>query len=221
MFQYFSYDDFRKTRRSVLVFAIATLLFAGVTIIDSKLSLLGLQILISHQKIIVTGQIATLVLLGIYLLQVVPESIKLFKDFLLSRQKKRELIESAKLQDSWGLHDGKEYDDGPSGEFDQLNDKHEWLRQETNRRLDPLINVAQYIAIGLVDFVLPAIIGIICVYDPYLLDRHLSNYGQMQTLFQSPLDSTFSSERVAGCAIPRICAISNSGIYYPSPFTLP
>lgn len=87
MLQFLNYDSFKKTRRSLLVVAVATLLFAGVTIVEDKISILGLQLQIFAQRIVWTGQIFSAVLLIIYALQAGPEIARLLKEYLLARQK--------------------------------------------------------------------------------------------------------------------------------------
>ena len=197
MFQHFSYDDFRKTRRSLLIFSVATLLFAGVTIVDGNLDILGLKIQISHQRIVSTGQIATLVLLVIYLLQMAPEMINLLKSFLISRQNKLEKIETYALQDSYGLNDGDQYEYGPTGEFKELEDKFAARRFSIGQSLDPIVNAAKFLALGAVDFILPAAIGMLCAYDPHLLDRYLSATSGYQLKNQIISESLFDNSIVS------------------------
>jgi len=194
MLRFFEYDDFKKTRRTLLYFSIATFLIAGVGIIDGTIDLFGLKVIVSQQRLVSTGKIATSALLAIYLVQAIPEVLKLWKAYLLARRDKIEKNEDKQLQDSWGYNYGKDYEDSPKGELEALNDGHKWRRTNIVQRWDAIVKAAQYLAIGSIEFLMPAVFGTLCVIDPYWLDRHISasNYAQMETVDEAWFDNSAS-----------------------------
>lgn len=178
MNSYFSHDDLRKTRRSLFTFSLITFLVASLTIVDGTLSLAGLKIVISHPRVVLTGRFATSLLLLIYIIQVTPEILESFKDYRISALKKQEIRESDDLKDHWGFHEGKDYEEGPSGEFEALHDKYDWLRTVVSQKLDPLIVMLKGVSMGAIHYAFPALMGLLCFFDPYLLDRILSHAMQ-------------------------------------------
>lgn len=173
MIQLFDFDDLKKSRKSLLIFSISTLIFASVNLARNELSILGVSFIVSQDRIVALGRIATIILLAIYTLRATPAIVDFIKDSTVERIDKRHKINYQYLEfDIIGPPDEEE-DYGPAADLNELHRKQNWEKEKIEKLFITTVNFLQAIAFVLLDFLFPIALGFICAIDPYILDTNL------------------------------------------------
>lgn len=182
VFASFDTDDAKKSRRSLLAVSVFTLIFATFNITSDELEFLNFSLEISHIKIVKVGQVSSLILILIFLLRVVPQTILSLKKSSLERLERIEGQETRQLQESWGWDDNVDYDASPEGEAEHLGDRQRYRKTKSEKAFDHYFALAQATGTIVLDIMLPITIGFLAVLHPYLLVSAIDN-DQLQ-LFQ-------------------------------------
>lgn len=167
--------DNKSAKRSLLAFSIATLLLANTTIVSEELSILGLVFEVSQPRLIALGQLLSFSFLVLYLIKEIPHLLISFQLWSIGRLKKKHDFQQRNLADHWGYPGHDQYEDGPNGEFKELEDRHKWEQSNVERRFDPIIASFRVIAETTTRYLIPVATGILASCYPYSLDK-LTSY---------------------------------------------
>jgi hypothetical protein len=174
MLKFFDYENIQKARRSLLIFAIGTLIFASITLTKNELSFLGLEISISHERLVAVGRISTAILLFFYILKIIPDSIAQYKDSRIDSVKLKHEFESAQVKDSLAPFAHRDFESPEQEIFFDLNDSHETDLRRFSARISPIVSITRRVSWLIIDHIFPLSVGLICVLDPHSLDHYLT-----------------------------------------------
>ncbi|MFM7655336.1 MAG: hypothetical protein ACKO56_08085 [Paracoccaceae bacterium] len=172
MFQLADVENLIKTRRSLMIASIATLIFASLSIASEKATFLGIEILISQRNIVLVGQACSLYLLIVFLLQALPEFIKMFGWIWDARINSLERQAWNNFGDEWGFHDDDGYQGetyGPDADSNFIKWRFERLRRKKTTWIEMLSITAVMIANFFIAYLSPIIAASLCLFWPNVL----------------------------------------------------
>lgn len=159
-------ESVEKARKSLFVASISVPLFAGVNFLSEEITLFGLTVQVSHDRIVDIGRVAIIFLLIIFLLRLLPVFISWIHSFLEVKDKKWEDDTKASFPER--PNPGEDYwPDPESHEIRFQDDKS--LRDKRRLRVKAASNFTANSVTSLLNFVLPVSLAVIAVARPYYL----------------------------------------------------
>ena len=173
MFTWDKFDpaDNKSAKRSLLAFSIGTLLLANTTIVSEEISILGLVFEVSQPRLIALGQLLSFSFLVLYLIKEIPHLLVSFQLWSIGRLKKKHDLQKRNLADSFGHPGYDQYEDGPNGEYKELEDSQKWEQSNVERQFGSLIAPFRVIAETTTRYLIPVATGILASCYPYSLDK--------------------------------------------------
>ena len=171
MFQLADVESLIKTRRSLLIASISTLIFANLTIALEKISVFEVEIEISQKNIVLIGQAGTFYLFVVFFLQALPEFVKMFGWIWDAGINSLERRAWNNFRDDWGIHDGDYEDDshGPDADSEFIKLRFSQLRKKKTSRIEMFSVTAIMIANFFVAYLSPVIAASLCLFWPKAL----------------------------------------------------
>ncbi len=171
MFQLTDVENLVKTRRALMIVSLLTLVFANLTIVSEKFSFFGIEVLISQKSIVLAGQAATLYLSMVFLLQALPEFIKMFGWMWDARINSLERVAWSNYRNDWGFNEGdyEEHSGGPDGDAQVIKWQFERLRTKKHSWLEVASLTSIMTANFFVSYVSPIVAASLCLLWPELL----------------------------------------------------
>jgi hypothetical protein len=168
MFQVADVESLIKTRRSLLVASITTLIFANLNFSTDKISFLGVEILMSQDTIVRLGQAGTLYFLVVFLLQAAPEFVKMFGWLWDTRIDSLERKAWNNFREEWNLDDDgyQEPIGGPEEDSDVIKWRFEQLRNRKSSWIGMLSVSTVLLANFFVAYLSPIIAALTCLLWP-------------------------------------------------------
>jgi aspartyl-tRNA synthetase len=166
---YTDHADEKKTRKSLLAVAITTIFLGNMEISSSTLTIFGLELVFDQDRLMAFGQIATSVLLVIFIFRSLPIYIASLHKISLNRLSQKENVTKKEWRVSWDVDVPAESKDGPDGEYQAIHHKFEYLRNQADQKFSTLIAIATAIAVVFVDFGVPLCIGFIAAVEPIII----------------------------------------------------
>jgi hypothetical protein len=175
-----------------MIVSLSTLIFATLQIDEgSKIEISELTLEISQNRVVKLGQIASLILLIIFIIKMIPNTLTALKDSWLSRLAKIDGQERISLQYSWGQHEGERFDDSPQGESDALKSEQRYRRTNSEKFFERNLALTNTIASLLLDISLPLSLAVIAIFYPYFLTNTIQTDETQLFMLSAP-----SNERV-------------------------
>lgn len=158
-----------KSRRSLVALALATLLIANVEIVSDRMSVLGLEFLISQERLIALGQISTFAALIFFLLRSSGEIVEELKKARLSRLERHKSDEFRNLSSSWGFDAGDPPDFSPEGEFKELEYSFALRKKEVESYYQVLVFIFQALQVVILNYGFPIFVSVLAIFHPQAL----------------------------------------------------
>jgi hypothetical protein len=178
---YIDHADEKKTRRALLTVAIVTIFISNMEFGASTLKLLGLEFIFNQHRLVAFGQIASGILLMIYLIRSSPVYLSLLKDLAIRNISQRELEHTKRWTEIRDGVDTKVYPAGPQGKLLEVGDRFTKYRSMTEQIFSIITAFMAAMAILVVDFGVPLTIGTIAAFDPGKVSSIIDHMVEQQS----------------------------------------
>ena len=166
-------DNAEKAKKSLIFVSCCTLLFATFDFNENVLSFLGLEIVVSQEKVVRVGQLSCLLLITIYALRELPNIIeKLARYYFARLEKMHNRVISYAQEDMFGPYEEDDY--GPTAHIEAIKAKLDYERGKKKKLFDQMIFIVTALNITLIDILLPTFLGALTAYDPYFVQETIA-----------------------------------------------
>lgn len=160
-------EDSKRAKKSLIIVACCTLIFATFEFKENILRLFGLELIVSQDKIVQIGQYACLLLVLIFCLRELPNYIaKLAKMLIESQQNSHKEIQE-RFWDEY--HQPEEFDGNPETEFKDLQNFLKQKLENRRHRYERLLFLFSALNIAVVDVLFPIALAALAFFNPYFL----------------------------------------------------
>ncbi|MFG6562875.1 hypothetical protein ACGYLI_01535 [Sulfitobacter sp. 1A13421] len=161
-----SADDDKKLRKALSAVAAVTIFVAGIELVSDEITLLGFSARIPQSKLLSGGQLVTLLLLISFIFRSLPTLYASISGIFRSAVKSKHERERIHLQLDWGHPDYPQFEDGPTGEFEELDYRQRISVKSLEERINIGTVVLKSISIIIIDYSIPLLVGIVALFAP-------------------------------------------------------
>jgi hypothetical protein len=197
IFDHLDPTDFKKARKSLLVVSLCTLFFATLQIDEgSKIEVFKFVLLVSQNKLVKLGQIATLLLSIVFIIKMIPNTLAVLKVSWLSRLSKIDRQEDLNLQYSWGWDESDHFDGSPEGEIKELESRQGYRRTKSEKFFERNLALTNTIASLLLDIFLPLTLAVFAIFCPYYLAQSVQTDEAQLFMLGRPSNQTVKVDEI-------------------------
>ena len=174
-----STESIEKTRKSLFVGGVALPLFAGVNFLTEELTIFGLTVQVSHDRLVQIGRLAVTFLLIILFLRAIPVFLSWLHKQLEIYNTKWETTVRANLPDYGHAHGLNEF--GEDNSFDNLEEyevdfyKNIERRKKISLYIGVTFNFTGELVASFANYIIPVFLGFVAVVEPYYLSNILNH----------------------------------------------
>ncbi len=166
IWDHLSPEDDKKAKKSLLIVSAITIFVAGIEITSDEIQVLGFAVRIPQEKLIAAGRVLSALMLLVFLARSLPiYASSIFEIFKRAMQSKHER-ETLNLQLDWGYDEYPDFDNSPSGEFDELEYRQRTQRKLLDEKMNFLSILSKSLSVLVVDYSIPVLIGFIAICSP-------------------------------------------------------
>ncbi|PTX73191.1 hypothetical protein [Sulfitobacter mediterraneus] len=166
-------EDSNKAKKSLIVVACCTLIFATFEFNENVLRFLNLELVVSQEKIVRLGQYSCLVLLAIFVLRELPNYISKLGTLSFEREEKLQDKETKDYHFDYYGHTQPET--SQEAILEELKDQQRIRTNRLKSKYQRLYFLFAVINVGVVDLLFPISMGLLVFFDPYFLDFKVSD----------------------------------------------
>lgn len=208
----------KKVRRSLLAVSIITIFICNMQLTASTLNILGLELVFDQDRLVAFGQIASGLLLLIFVFKSAPLYLSSLQDMesrRLARQEKSETDYLVKMRDDIPFVKNTDSGDvSPQNQIDHLQTRFAMRRGQIEQKYTSLITLMGAFTILLVDFGVPLVIGTVAAFEPSVVSLHIDQMiaenPSKKVIVDESAELMDSERRVRGSA--PLCAGSRTAL---------
>jgi hypothetical protein len=167
-----------KTRRSLLITSVVTIIFENMKLLTNKLAIFGVEVEISQRDLVRIGQAAIVYLMIIFAMQAAPSLFKVIGWLRGKKLNKAERLGWKKFHEEWDFgdanYDDDRYSGGPTGESEQLKAEFDGKRKQLTDWTTKMTSGSIILAHVVVVYFVPVIIGLIGICYPLSISYLIS-----------------------------------------------
>ncbi|MCG7627393.1 hypothetical protein MHM88_06215 [Epibacterium sp. MM17-32] len=170
---YIDHSDEKKARKALLAVSISTILVANMKFATNKLDILGLELLVDQTQLVAFGKLTAVILLIIFIVRSIPGYLKLLHKLSVDRANRQEQLEISRWVKSWGFDTPTPPVDDPNEEKKEIENEHKYRLAKIEKRYSNITFGANAMALLVVDYGVPLIIGLVAANNPELVQTLL------------------------------------------------